>query len=192
MLVKAIFLVVCLAVLLCDVRSARSHYQLGKNKATVTTGQHRCKNGRNSEVTLSVEAELHEKSNRRTNFGRSFNKRMKELNSIKGDHKGHILASAFGGPAKNWNLAPQADNLNRKYRCRTSILNVWYDCEKWILDQLKNKVDLPISVKVTLDYEDKNCRPTRWSIEARSKHRSGCEAKHVRNGGLPFGVCQRA
>ncbi|XP_030758119.1 uncharacterized protein LOC115883850 [Sitophilus oryzae] len=176
------------------VNSAQHTYNLGRNSAVVNTGVHKCANGRNSEVTFSVDATLHAKSTTRTNFGngKNVNNRMRELNSQRSDHKGHILASVFGGPAQIWNLAPQADNLNRKYRCRTSILNVWYDCEKWILNELNSKRNLPVRVKVRLSYKDRSCRPTHWSIDARSRSGSGCQALNIRNGNLPFGACQRA
>ncbi|XP_076256924.1 uncharacterized protein LOC143194211 [Rhynchophorus ferrugineus] len=173
-----------------SVLSAVTKYTFGRNSATITTGTHICANGNSTQVTLSVDAILNDKNPSRTNFGSSFDKRMKELDAKPGDHKGHILASAFGGPAETWNLAPQADNLNRKYRCRTSILNVWYDCEKFVRDSLDSG-KLPVKVKVVLDYENKDCRPTHWSIDAKSPS-DACTANHIANGILPFGICQKA
>ncbi|XP_030758213.1 uncharacterized protein LOC115883923 [Sitophilus oryzae] len=172
------------------VNSAQSVYNLGPNTATVNTGSHVCKNGQSTEVTLSVDAVLNAKSSTRTSFGSNFDNRMTVLDKVAGDHKGHILASAVGGPAVEWNLAPQADNLNKKYRCRTSILNVWYDCEKWIREQLDSGSNLPVRVRITLDYENRNCRPTHWSIDAHSTDGRGCTAQRINNGPLPLGACQ--
>ncbi|XP_030758245.1 uncharacterized protein LOC115883964 [Sitophilus oryzae] len=167
-------------------------YTLGPNTATVTTMSHVCKNGHSTEVTTGVTATLHAKSTTRTNFGSNFDNRMTELDKVAGDHKGHILASAFYGPAVTWNLAPQADNLNKKYRCRNSVLNLWYDCEKWIRDQLDAGSHLPITVRIRLEYENKNCRPTYWSIDARRTDGQGCVSDRINNGPPPLGVCQRS
>ena len=50
---------------------------------------------------------------------------MIQLDKQPGDHKGHILASVFGGPAIIWNLAPQADNVNKRLNNKNSLLVGW-------------------------------------------------------------------
>ncbi|KAF7283113.1 hypothetical protein GWI33_001306 [Rhynchophorus ferrugineus] len=190
MLKRLSFVFCCLLVVSYNiVEAATTTVNLGSNIARVTTGSHVCKNGKSTEVTFQVNAVLNKKSSKRTNFGSNFKQRMDQLDSVAGDHKGHILASAFGGPAVTWNLAPQADHLNTKYKCRNSMLNIWYDCEKFIRQNLDKKKQ--VSVKISLRYQNGNCRPTHWSIDAQAGSQ-GCQALDITNGPLPLGVCQKA
>ncbi|XP_060535217.1 uncharacterized protein LOC132707390 [Cylas formicarius] len=165
--------------------AAQRTYQLnGRNRATVNTGFRRCCNGRVTEVTESVAATLYDKNRRRTNFGSSrFTRRMSELDKQPGDQKGHILASFAGGPAEIWNLAPQADNVNKRLLNRNSILAGWYECENWIKRELERGRNLPVRATMRLSY-GANCRPTHWSIEARNSNPNdpGCRAVNIRNG----------
>ncbi|XP_060535058.1 type VII secretion system protein EssD-like [Cylas formicarius] len=193
---KAEVLVAIFLVYWRNADGAVTTYQLnGRNTATVTTGSHTCCNRQSTDVTLSVQATLFDKSNTRTDFKSSrFDTRMTQLDKRPGDEKGHILASVFGGPAEIWNLAPQADNVNKRLLKKNSILVGWYECEKWIQGNLENGAHLPVRAIMRLTYENNNCRPTYWSIEARNSdpRDPGCKADNIINGyGGPF-ACRKA
>lgn len=148
-----------------------THTLLNQNTITVTESTVTCKNDKPTTVTTKVTGELYILSSTRTNFsGDKWKKRMAELDRETDDERGHVVASAFGGPIESWNLVPQHKSVNRKINDQNSMLNRWEEFERWARDQLGKKNGSPVKFTINVFYAITNgCRPIAFKIEASSK-----------------------
>lgn len=155
------------------VGASTTYTLLGKNVITVTESPMTCKNGKSTSVTTEITGDLYVLSKNRTNFsGNKWQTRMNELDCDKGDERGHVLASVFGGPAEMWNLVPQYSSVNRKLHKENSVLNRWYEFEYFTRTQLKTNNSVKFTIKI--EYASQNgCRPIGFEINAEAKGTSG-------------------
>jgi DNA/RNA non-specific endonuclease len=102
----------------------------------------------------------------RTNFKpgvKSFADRMKDLEYIPGlDDRAHAVGSCLGGPAENWNLLPQAKDINRGDKSGANWRVVENNIKDWLIAANCNWVEWELKIH----YRGKSTRPDRFKLVA--------------------------
>lgn len=101
----------------------------------------------------------------RRDFGSRWNARMRALEAIEKDEKGHILASQLCGPIDWYNLAPQTPAVNRNIGCAGHY--GWCNLENEIKRFLRSHCG-KVVIDVFLNYEDtESVRPKGFKVCAK-------------------------
>ncbi|XP_022180036.1 uncharacterized protein LOC111040419 [Myzus persicae] len=87
---------------------------------------------------------------------------------LKGDERGHLVASTIGGPSDDsWNMVPQQASVNRKLSKESNIMARWDEFEKWMLLEIGRKNTVQFTIKVNYD-NARGCRPVSFEVDATS------------------------
>jgi len=91
---------------------------------------------------------------------------------LKGDERGHLVASTIGGPSDDsWNMVPQQASVNRKLTKESNLMARWDEFEKWILLEISRKNTIRFTIKVNYDNAS-GCRPVSFEVDAYSSAKS--------------------
>ncbi|XP_060833890.1 uncharacterized protein LOC132917258 [Rhopalosiphum padi] len=153
--------------------SSATRYMLAANKLSqgyvdVTFAQRKCLSKNSESVPVILTGVAYETGLPRKSFN-SFT-RFNKMDGVKGDERGHLVASTFGGlNDDSWNMVPQHVSVNRKISKMSNIMARWDEFEKWASVQLgRNK---SVQFKITVNYEDaKGCRPVSFEVDAKSSY----------------------
>lgn len=115
----------------------------------------------------------------RESFGHGIAKRMRELNALPSDERGHILASTLGGPKDVINIIPQAAKVNRV--TFTGDTSFWRIHEEDLRKMITQHPGSYINWLIVLNYGNliqEDLRPTEFVVS---------HVTHYANGALQSG-----
>jgi hypothetical protein len=87
---------------------------------------------------------------------------------LKGDERGHLVASTIGGPSDDsWNMVPQQASVNRKISKESNLMGRWDEFEKWMLEEIGRKKTVYFTIVVNYE-KASGCRPVSFKVDGRS------------------------
>lgn len=166
---------------------AKKDPKLRQGYVDVTFGRQKCLSKNIESVPIKLVGVAYEAGFTRTSFN-SFT-RFNKMDGVKGDERGHLVASTFGGPNDDsWNMVPQHVSVNRKISKMSNIIARWDEFEKWAIEQIGRKRSIEFTI--TVNYEDgKGCRPVSFEVKAKSSYpQDGFQGKFINSPDDNFAV----